>query len=232
MQQPTSTEIKAETLYLKMCLIIIGLVRYMPAQVSEQQTPDQAVNWLTSETYCKIILTDGLGLPSVDNVSVPMTNGSKQYLYSNHKSEYFSIQVSFKGDELGDIMSSRNGFANLIKPNVTAYNEPLVLRYQGYDDNGVAASDPVDIKCNYVSGLDKSPLRRFVHFADITFELYEPTIQVDGEEAAELDFNDTLANADYIVKRDRDGVWSAMAGVTGEVYAMHNIQLQKKFIWW
>jgi len=172
------------------------------------------------ETYCKIILTDGLGLPSVDNVSVPMTNGSKQYLYSNHKSEYFSIQVSFKGNELGDIMSSRNGFANLIKPNVTAYNEPLVLRYQGYDDDGVAASDPVNIKCNYVSGLDKSPLRRFVHFADITFELYEPTIQVDGEEAAELDFNDTLANADYIVKRGSDGVWSAMAGVTGTVYAI------------
>ena len=178
--------------------------------------------------YCKNILLEGLGLAPVDNVAVPLTSGGETYLYSNYMSRFFTLQVVFEGSEIGDIQAKRKGLMNLIKPDVTAYPQPLVLRYQGYDATGKLASEPVDIKCQYVSGLDRAPQMRFAHFADITFRLSDTTLDAVGDTAAVLALNASLANADYIVKRDRDGVWSAMAGLTGTIYAIAQHPITKE----
>ena len=178
--------------------------------------------------YCKNILLEGLGVSPVDNVSVPQTNGGEVYLYSNYMSRYFTLQAVFEGSHIGDIQAKRKALWDLLKPDVNAYPQPLVLRYQGFDENGKVASEPVDIKCQYVSGLDRSPQMRFAHFADITFRVSDTALEIDGDNGASLDYNDTLANANYIVKRDRDGVWSAMAGVTGTVYAIAQHPITKE----
>ena len=178
--------------------------------------------------YCKNILLEGLGVSPVDNVSVPQTNGGEVYLYSNYQSRYFTLQAVFEGSHIGDIQAKRKALWDLIKPDVNAYPQPLVLRYQAYDANGSIASDPVDIKCQYVSGLDRSPQMRFAHFADITFRVSDTALEIDGDNGTSLDYNDTLANADYIVKRDRLGVWSAMAGVTGVINAIAQHPITKE----
>jgi hypothetical protein len=180
------------------------------------------------ENYCKIIMTDGLGIAPVDNVAIALTKGGERFLYSNLTARYFNVRVVFKGTEIGTIQSNRKAFVNLIKPDKTAYNQPLVIRYQGIDDNGNQESDPVNIVCQYVSGLDQSPVMKFAHFADLTFRLSGTALEVDGDAGVGLDYNDTLANANYIVKRDRDGVWSAMAGVTGTVYAIAQHPITKE----
>lgn len=179
-------------------------------------------------TYCKNILLEGLGVSPVDNISVPQTNGGDVYLYSNYQSRYFTLQAVFEGSHIGTIQAKRKALWDLIKPDVNAYPQPLVLRYQGFDENGSADSEPVDIKCQYVSGLDRSPQMRFAHFADITFRVSDTALEIDGDNGTSLDFNDTLSNADYIVKRDRDGVWAAMAGVTGTVFAIAQHPITKE----
>jgi hypothetical protein len=179
-------------------------------------------------TYCKNILLEGLGVSPVDNISVPQTNGGEVYLYSNYQSRYFTIQAVFEGSHIGAIQAKRKALWDLIKPDVNAYPQPLVLRYHGFDENGNIASEPVDIKCEYVSGLDRSPQMRFAHFADITFRVSDTALEIDGDNGTSLDYNDTLANANYIVKRDRDGVWSAMAGVTNEVVAIAQHPITKE----
>ena len=179
-------------------------------------------------TYCKNILLEGLGVSPVDNISVPQTNGGEVYLYSNYQSRYFTLQTVFEGSHIGTIQAKRKALWDLIKPDVNAYPQPLVLRYQGFDENGSADSEPVDIKCEYVSGLDRSPQMRFAHFADITFRVSDTALEIDGDNGTSLDFNDTLANADYFVKRDTDGIWSAMAGVTGTVFAIAQHPITKE----
>jgi hypothetical protein len=178
--------------------------------------------------YCKNILLEGLGVAPVDNVAVPLTSGGETYLYSNYLSRYFTLRVVFEGSHIGDIQAKRRALLNLIKPDVTGYPQPLVLRYQGYDDAGKLASEPVDIKCQYVSGLDTAPQMRFAHFADITFRLSDVALEVEGDTGAELELNAELTNADYIVYQDRDGVWHSMAGVTGVVLAIAQHPITKE----
>ena len=178
--------------------------------------------------YCKNILLEGLGVAPVDNVAVPLTSGGETYLYSNYLSRYFTLRVVFEGVDIGDIQAKRKGLLNLIKPDVTGYEQPLVLRYQGYDDAGKLASEPVDIKCQYVSGLDTAPQMRFAHFADITFRLSDTALEVDGDVGSALALNASLANADYIVYQDRDGVWHSMAGVTGEIWTIAQHPITKE----
>ena len=170
--------------------------------------------------YCKIILLEGLGVAPVDNVAIPMTSGGEVYQYSNYTSRYFTMKVVFEGSDIGDIQAKRKALLDLIKPDVTGYPQSLVLRYQGYDDDGSVASEPVDIKCQYVSGLDTAPQMRFAHFADITFRLSDVAVEVEGNAGASLSLISTLVDADYIVYQDRDGVWHSMPGVTGVVYAI------------
>jgi len=110
--------------------------------------------------YCKNILLEGLGVAPVDHVAVPLTGGGETYLYSNYTSRYFTLQAVFEGSHIGDIQAKRKALLDLIKPDVTGYAQPLVLRYQGYDASGKLASEPVDIKCQYVSGLDRAPQMR------------------------------------------------------------------------
>ena len=173
--------------------------------------------------YCRRILLDGLGAPPVDNISIPVTGGGETYLYSNYGSRYFTIQVSFEGAQLGTIQSKRNSLWNLIRPDITGYAQPLVLRYQGFDDNGSIASEPVDIKCEYVSGLDRAPQQRYADFADITFRLSDTVLEQVGDNGSALALNDTLANADYIAYQDVDGVWHSMAGISGGGYYVKTI---------
>jgi len=170
--------------------------------------------------YCKNILLEGLGVAPVDHVAVPLTSGGETYLYSNYTSRYFTLKVVFEGSHIGDIQAKRKALLNLIKPDVTGYAQPLVLRYQGYTAAGLLASEPVDIKCQYISGLDSAPQMRFAHFADITFRLSDVALEVDGDVGAGLTLNAELTDANRIVYQDREGVWHSMAGVTTHVHAM------------
>ena len=171
-------------------------------------------------SYCKKIDVIGLGMAPTDVNSIDLVDGTKRYQRTNLTSRYFTLAVAFSGTSIGAVQTNRNALIELVKPDLTPYQQPMIIRYQGETDAGLAASDPIDIKCVYVSGLDTG-LQRDFERANIVFEIQDAYLQRDGNRATSLDYNDTLANANYIVKRDRDGVWSAIpAGLTGGVRAI------------
>ena len=178
-------------------------------------------------TYCKKIDVIGLGMAPTDVNSIPLVDGTKRYQRTNLTSRYFTLAVAFNDTTIGGVQADRNALIELVKPDIVPYDQPLIIRYQGETDAGVEASYPVDIKCVYVSGLDTG-LQRDFERANIVFEIQDAYLYKDGNSAVSLDYNDTLADADYIVKRSVDGTWSAMAGVTGTVYtiAQHPITKQ------
>ena len=167
-------------------------------------------------TYCKKIDILGLGMAPTDVNSIDLVDGTKRYQRTNLTSRYFTLAVAFNGTTIGAVQTNRNALIELVKPDLVPNQQAMVIRYQGETTAGLKASEPVDIKCVYVSGLDTG-LQRDFERANIIFEIQDAYLQKDGNSAVSLDYNDTLANANYIVKRDRLGVWSAMAGVTGEI---------------
>jgi len=177
--------------------------------------------------YCKKIDVIGLGMAPTDVNSIPLVDGTKRYQRTNLTSRYFTLAVAFNDTTIGAVQADRNALIELVKPDLVPYDQPLVIRYQGKTDAGLAASEPIDIKCVYVSGLDTG-LQRDFERANIVFEIQDAYLKKDGNKAVSLDYNDTLANANYIVKRDRDGVWSAMAGVTGTIYAIAQHPITKE----
>jgi hypothetical protein len=179
--------------------------------------------------YCKKIDVIGLGMAPTDVNSINLVDGTKRYQRTNLTSRYFTLAVAFNGTTIGAVQSNRNALIELVKPDLVPYDQPLVIRYQGETTAGLAASEPIDIKCVYVSGLDTG-LQRDFERANIVFEIQDAYLKKDGNRAISLDYNDTLANANYIVKRDRDGVWSAMAGVTGTILAIAQHPITKE-IW-
>ena len=169
--------------------------------------------------YCKKIDVIGLGMAPTDVNSIGLVDGTKRYQRTNLTSRYFTLAVVFNGTSIGAVQANRNALIELVKPDLVPYQQPMIIRYQGETDAGLAASEPIDIKCVYVSGLDTG-LQRDFERANIVFEIQDSYLQSDGNKAVSLDYNDTLANADCIVYRDRDGVWHSMAGMLGLVIAL------------
>jgi hypothetical protein len=170
--------------------------------------------------YCKKIDVIGLGMAPTDVNSIPLVDGTKRYQRTNLTSRYFTLAVAFNDTTIGAVQADRNALIELVKPDLVPYDQPLVIRYQGETDAGLAASEPIDIKCVYVSGLDTG-LQRDFERANIVFEIQDAYLKKDGNKAVSLDYNDTLADADYIVYRDRNGAYSTIgSGANGTVRAI------------
>jgi len=178
-------------------------------------------------TYCKKIDILGLGMAPTDVNSIDLVDGTKRYQRTNLTSRYFTLAVAFNGTTIGAVQTNRNALIELVKPDLVPNQQAMVIRYQGETTAGLKASEPVDIKCVYVSGLDTG-LQRDFERANIVFEIQDAYLQKDGNSAVSLDFNDTLAYADHILKRSSNGIWSAMAGMTGVIYTIAQHPITKE----
>jgi len=167
--------------------------------------------------YCKKVDVVGLGIAPADINSISLTDGTERYRGTNLNSRYFTIAVTFGGnsDEIGDVQGDRNALTNLIKPDLIPYDRPLHMLYQALDASGGLASEPVDIECVYVGGLDIANQRRFER-ANLVFKMPGSYMQRSADSASVLGYQTTVANMKNIMQRSADGVWSAVgSGVTG-----------------
>ena len=74
-----------------------------------------------------------------------MTSGGDLYQGHIRKSRQFSLIVDFIGETLGEIEANRKAIIDAIRPDL--FEGEMVVRYQGFDDNGVEATNPIDIRC-------------------------------------------------------------------------------------
>ena len=176
-------------------------------------------------TYCKKIDVIGLGIAPTDVNSIDLTDGTKRFQRTNLNSRYFTLAVAFNNTTIGGVQASRNAMINLVKPDLVTYQQPLIIRYQGETDGGVKASEPIDIKCVYVSGLDTA-LQRDFERANIVFEISGSYLQRAYDSASVLGYQTTVANMANIMQRGADGIWLPLAtGLNGYVraFATHPI---------
>ena len=97
----------------------------------------------------------------------------------------------------------------------------MVIRYQGL--TGTAdATQPLDIVCIPQPSHRDTPDNPRYQKDILTFTVLDGYLTGAYKEGIELAASDTLADADYFVMRDEDGLWSvpnnAGTGIAGIVY--------------
>ena len=180
---------------------------------------------LDLEDYCQLVQVTGLGHGDWNQILTKMTSGGDLYQGHIRKSRQFSIIVDFIGDTLGEIEANRKAIIDAIRPDL--FEGEMVVRYQGFDDNGYEATNPIDIICIPLPAtLTDTPDLPSHQRAVLNFAI--PSGLVDGayREGGELDLYAEFA-ADYIVRRDPEGRWcewngsayvNPLAGVKDAVY--------------
>mgnify|MGYP002682125159 CR=1 FL=1 len=180
---------------------------------------------LDLEDYCQLVQVTGLGHGDWNQILTKMTSGGDLYQGHIRKSRQFSIIVDFTGDTLGEIEANRKAIIDAIRPDL--FEGEMVVRYQGFADNGDEATNPIDIRCIPLPAtLTDTPDLPNHQRAVLNFEI--PSGLLDGayREGGELDLYAEFA-ANYIVRRDPEGRWcewtgssyvNPLAGVNGEVW--------------
>ena len=165
---------------------------------------------LDLEDYCQLVQVTGLGHGDWNQILTKMTSGGDLYQGHIRKSRQFSIVVDFIGETLGEIEANRKVLIDAIRPDL--FEGEMVVRYQGYDDNGNEATNPIDIRCIPLPAtLTDTPDLPNHQRAVLNFEI--PSGLLDGayREGGELNLYAEFA-ADYIVRRDPDGRWCEWNG--------------------
>lgn len=166
-------------------------------------------------TYADIVGAFGLGMGPIEQVTTPIVTGGALYQKHIRQSRQFSLALRYYGDTLDEIQKKRKALLNLLRPDYTSYDQPLVIRYQGYDVDGNEASDPVDIVC-VLETCHTDPPNSPTHQEDVlTFTVLDGHLQGAFRNGTTLDYKVEFA-ADYIVRRDPNGSWVTHAG--GGVY--------------
>lgn len=171
-------------------------------------------------TYADIAGAFGLGMGPFEQVTTPIVTGGALYQKHIRQSRQFSLALQYYGDTLDEIQQKRKALLNLLRPDYTSYDQPLVIRYQGYDVDGNEASDPVDIVC-VLETCHTDPPNSPTHQEDVlTFTVLDGHLQGAFRNGTTLDYKVEFV-ADYIVRRDSNGSWvdgsdnNPLAGVVG-----------------
>lgn len=166
-------------------------------------------------TYADIAGAFGLGMGPFEQVTTPIVTGGALYQKHIRQSRQFSLALQYYGDTLDEIQQKRKALLDLLRPDYTSYDQPLVIRYQGYDVDGNEASDPVDIIC-VLETCHTDPPNSPTHQEDVlTFTVLDGHLQGAFKNGTTLDYKVEFV-ADYIVRRDPNGSWVTPAG--GGVY--------------
>ena len=163
------------------------------------------------EDYCEIVSVTGLGHGDWNQILTKMTSGGDMYQTHIRKSRNFSIVVDFIGDTLGEIEANRAAIVDLIRPDL-AEGQTRIIRYQGVDDSGIEATNPVDIVCVPLSNTLVDTPDKPNHQRDVlNFSIPSGLLQGAYNEGKELDLYAEFP-AEFIVKRDKDGNWCKWTG--------------------
>lgn len=135
----------------------------------------------------------GLGMPPINNINIPLVDGSERYQYSSAGARLFTIRVVFNDVSLGAIDAKRLALKELIDPLNTAYDQPILLKIIGYDASGKIATRVAEVKCNYVSGLEESRQTSTSYSTDIIFRMSSPYIELEGTKAVKFTTSGTIS---------------------------------------
>jgi len=181
------------------------------------------------EDYAAILGVFGLGMGTFEQIMTPMVSGGAFYQKHIRKPRNFGLRLQYTGTGLEEIQAKRAALLDMLRPDATPYDQPLVIRYQGFDVNGNEATHPVDIAC-VLQNCHTDPPNSPTHQEDILmFTVMDGHLSGGYWEGKTLDLYADFP-AEFIVKRDAEGNWcspttdggyaSLITGLNGGVLCM------------
>jgi hypothetical protein len=184
--------------------------------------------------YAKILQIPGLGMGPVENIAVPSTMGGSFYQNTIATDRSFSIICNInKAGDFALIEAARSALINALRPDNTLLRQPLVLQIDQLDAAGAEIAETLWVECVYQGGLEMDGNQNpYNEKLKLDFTCYTPFLKQLGETAASCSYFESVANANYILKRDPvTWRWSEMAGgMNGAVYTIAAGQDAKVYI--
>jgi len=180
------------------------------------------------ENYMHISSFIGFGMNPIAIAKTATAGGRSLYQRTNKLDREMIIIGEIIGNSYDDLQTNRKALLDLFKPDLVNGEQEVTIRYMATTSTGLQASEVVDIRCRMKSdGLIGHWSKPTQEPITLMFEAYDDLTR-DGNDAVSLDYNDTVANVNYIVKRDRDGVWHSMDGLNATIYAIAQHPITKE----
>jgi hypothetical protein len=163
--------------------------------------------------YMRIIAVLGLGLAPIVNSALPNVRGGAFFQSSKFDSRTITLSGKVVGLAPDVIYDNRKALVAAINPRNVGADQPMVLRISALDTaGGVEQAEPVDAVVQYSGGLEGDFDRPGAEDVPLQFRMFLPYLVADGEKGAGITINQTIADSDFAMKRDKTGAWSAISG--------------------
>ena len=160
--------------------------------------------------YAKVITSYGLGMGDWNQIMTKMTSGGDMYQTHIRKSRNFTLVLAYSGDNQGDLQANRKVILDALRPDL-AEGQQRIIRYQGFDENGNEATEPVDIICVFQPSHNDTPDTPVYQKDILNFTVPSGLFQGAYNEGKVLDLYAQFP-AEHIVKRDPQGNWCKWNG--------------------
>jgi WD40 repeat protein len=160
----------------------------------------------------------GLGMIAPTDVATPYAQlDGAAYERTVYAPRDVTLGGRIQATSAADLDRKRAALAAVLGRDTTGQQQPLTLLYQQYAGDR-AASDVGRVLATYQSGLDGAFDSLHSEVVTPTFRLYVPFVLADREHGATLDVQDSITNANYIIRRTAAGSWQALGtGITGTI---------------
>lgn len=160
----------------------------------------------------KIYLDDhgGGGMPPISNITSDygLLPGST-YQRSKVLARLLTLTVDQDDSQAADAFQAlhdvRRQLIGLFDPFGVEGSQPTIVRYTG-------GSQDLELDVFYDAGLEGGNTIGFSEVAPLRLLAPNPFWRQVGNSAKSLSVNETIADADYIVQRSKDGLWQALQG--------------------
>jgi hypothetical protein len=174
----------------------------------------------------------GLGLVTPNVIATPYAQlDGAQYERSQKPPRQFTLAGRFDARTPRHLQELRSNLASILDRDLVGLDQPLVLRYQGFDCD-VPMTEEGEIVCVYSGGLEGNTDNLYAEAMSVVFQIHAPMIRSVGDNGTTLSPNTTIA-MDDISQRAPDGTWSEVGtgvsagggvfdiviGLDGKIYA-------------
>ena len=168
---------------------------------------------LNIKDYAAINASVGLGLGEFSQVYSELVGGGAYYQRSIRKPRIFSLALTYYGTSPDDLHTNRNAIIEAVTPDLTGYDQPMIIRYQGLDADDNEATEPIDIACIMQPSHKDLPDNRYWQKDTLNFTVLDSYLAGAYKEGIQMSHYDTFSNPNMVMYRDENGLWHEIASM-------------------
>jgi hypothetical protein len=156
----------------------------------------------------RVLAVIGLGMAALVDQALAIPGFGELPQGTGTQAREFSLVGALVADSDNPrlLMAQREDLIDAFKPDLVTRDQPMILTFQGCDDEGEALGDKVEIVCKYRGGLEGNWDNHQGERLALNFKQYMPMIRGAWDTGTTLGFQTTVADSDLVMRRI-NGIW-------------------------